>query len=90
MLCTSLAENRRVCAGFQQIVNKADTLQGLVFVSIRRRDPITGFRVQGFAFVSMRRGDPTTGFRVQGFARILHLSLHSELSQKLLQLCQHY
>ncbi len=50
MLCTSLAENRRVCAGFQQIVNKAYTLQGFVFVSIRRRDPITGFRVQGFGF----------------------------------------
>jgi hypothetical protein len=67
MLCTSLAANRRVCAGFQQIVNKAYTLQGFVFVSIRRRDPITGFWVQGFGFFSIRRRDPITGFRVQGF-----------------------
>jgi hypothetical protein len=67
MLCTSLAANRRVCAGFQQIVNKAYTLQGFVVVSIRRRDPTTGLRVQGFGFFSIRRGDPITGFRVQGF-----------------------
>jgi hypothetical protein len=66
MLCTSLAANRRACAGFQQIVNKAYTLR-FVFVSIRRRDPITGFRVQGFVFFSIKRGDPITGFRVQGF-----------------------
>jgi hypothetical protein len=70
-------------------MRKGDPTTGFRCLHQKRRS-ITGFRVQGFAFVSMRRGDPTTGFGVQGFARTLHLSLHSELSQKLLLLCQHY